>query len=136
MTTLHDTSHIPDGPEYWDALADRIAAFAAVDSGVHANDSASVAPANVMVPGLEWLGQRRAPWIVSAAVLAAAVALIMVSGVRTATPASRLSEAWMLALGPRDPVGRLVNDAVAPPELGALLIATGRAGGGARGAQR
>ena len=93
-----------DDAEYWDALAERVAAGA-------------VRPANT--GALDWLAQSRTAG--SAVLLIAAVAFGF--AIFSASSSTR-DENWTANLAPDDAVGKTIAAPERPPEIGALLLAS------------
>jgi hypothetical protein len=99
-------SRLPDSPEYWDDLARRVRADAAVPLAACAAVSD------------DWFAvlARRAPWLVTASA-AAIVALILVLTAADAPASATWTEG---ALTPREPAGALVAGP-RPPDLQLLM---------------
>lgn len=112
MADLFETTQIPDDPEHWDALAERVAATA-VD--------------RARMNGLHWLASSRAGWLAASLLVAAVLAVVMGPG--RDSSATNVRENWAQALAPADQVGRTIVSRDDPPAIGALLIS---AGGGKR----
>jgi len=102
---LRDTAHIHDDPEYWDALAERIATAAARAS---------------RQGGFNWLASSRAGWVVVCILMVTALTLSVLPVEQTAQKSERVPWAEMLA--PSDEVGRSITVLDGPPPIGALLL--------------
>ena len=111
MTDYFDTGRISDAPEYWDALADRVAAHAARKGSEG---------------GVGWLARSRAGWI--AAVLLLATALSAIALPDDSEAARSLRTEWASAFAPQDEMARAMVLRDEPPAIAALLL--GRDGGG------
>jgi len=110
MPEFFDTTRVPDDPEHWDALAERVAATAAR------------APKR---SGVDWLASSRAGWVAASLLLLAAWALMMPT---ESSSARSFSGEWAQALAPRDDVGKAIMVRDRPPAIGALLLADRRGG--------
>ena len=106
MSELFDTAQVRDDPTYWNALAQRVAERAA-----HASTEQA----------FEWLGRSRASWVVASLLVAAGLALIMLSPNKSLAP-SRIAE-WTDAIAPTDEVGKAIGLPDRPPPIDALLLA-------------
>jgi len=106
MTEPFDTSSIPDGPAYWDTLAERVTR-AAVRRPVAS----------------EWLSRGSAPWVVATS-LACAAALILTLLARPQSQSSASKADWLAALSPHDAIGRSFALSASAPQLGELLAVT------------
>jgi hypothetical protein len=102
---LRDTAHVHDDPEYWDALAERIATAAARAS---------------RQGGFNWLASSRAGWVVVCILMVTALTLSML----LVEPSAQRSERalWEEMLAPSDEVGRSITVLDGPPPIGALLM--------------
>lgn len=109
MNTDFDTTGLHDHPDYWDALAARIAAAAA------RNSKAS---------SLDWLASSRASWITVSLLLLAAWASWTIGAASPSAEGSRTE--WTQALAPADGVGKAIAASDRPPAIGALLIGNQR----------
>ena len=107
-SALFDTARVPDDPQYWDALAERVAAKAADGSKGR---------------GLEWLARSLPNRVVASLLVAAALlsALLVLSSGGKSSVSIRTVE-WVRALAPADDLGRAVASPNGPPALGALLL--------------
>ncbi len=106
MSSLFETTHVPDDAAYWDALADRVAARVC-----HRPNGS----------GLVWLSHSRAGWVAASLLLVAALALIVRSTEESST--RRPNAVWEQMLAPADDVGKAILSQNAPPAIGALLLA-------------
>ena len=104
MPGLHDTSSIPDGAEYWDALAERVAREAA----------------QARVSSIDWVAARPARGIAVATLAGAAAVLLALSSAALSRPG--VQEQWAQALAPSDALARSLSGADAPPALLTLLL--------------
>jgi len=103
MTDLFDTTAIQDDPEYWDALATRIAS----DVGQRAST-------------LDWLAYSRSGLIAACVAVAASLAFVMsTSRLQSSRDAS---VAWTTALTPADDVAKAMLSRQAPPAIESLLF--------------
>jgi hypothetical protein len=94
-----------DDPEYWDALAERIATAAA---------SAS------RRGGFKWLASSRAGWVVVCVLI---VMVLTLSVLPVGPPAqTNMRAPWTEMLVPSDEVGRAIAVPDGPPPIGALLL--------------
>ena len=109
MSELFETTQIPDDPEQWDALADRVAATAVARS----NPS-----------GVQWLANSRAGWVAVSLLAAAVLAFVL----RPGRESTSVRVSWENALAPADDVGRAIVLRDDPPPIGALLISNARGG--------
>jgi hypothetical protein len=94
-----------DDPEYWDALAERIATAAARAS---------------RQGGFNWLASSRAGWVVVCILLVTVLTLSLLPIEPSANSTGRAPWAEMLA--PSDEVGRAIAVPDDPPPVGALLL--------------
>ena len=106
MSRLFDTTPIQDDAEYWDALAERVAANAAIESQGGGS-------------GFDWLTQSSTSWIAASLLLAAAVAFMVA---QTDNSSATSNAEWEQALAPADGVGTAIILRDAPPAIGALLL--------------
>lgn len=107
MREPFDTSSVPETVEYWDALARRVTA------------AAVAAPA-----ASRWLTRGSAPWVVAASLAFAASLVLALPAMR---PAANATSAYsVVAIAPRDAVGRSFASPDAPPSVVELLAATAR----------
>lgn len=105
-----DTTHIPDDARQWNALAERIAATAALRS-----KSGS----------LEWLATSRAGWVGASLLLVAALAMMNPA---ESSPEQSVRGQWAEALAPADDVGKAILSRDSPPEIAALVLGEPRGG--------
>lgn len=110
MPDLFDTTRVPDSPEHWDALAERVAATAARESKLSSFD---------------WLASSRAAWVAASLLLLVAWALMMPT---ESSSARSFSGEWAQALAPADNVGKGIMIRDSPPAIGALLVGERRGG--------
>lgn len=103
MVDLFDTSQIRDDANYWNDLATRV-----VDDVKRDAASSSLA----------WLARPRAIVIAASLLVAAALAISMLSR----TPSSSRDVQWTEALAPNDDVGKTIAVRDGPPPIGALLL--------------
>jgi hypothetical protein len=105
MSDLFDTTEVRDAPEYWDALAERVATAAARESSRSA---------------IDWLANSRAGWVAASLLLAGVLAFIIATAedqsVRSIVPE------WAQSLAPTDDVGKAIVLRDSPPAIGALLL--------------
>lgn len=94
-----------DDPEYWDALAERIATNAARTS---------------RQSSLNWLASSRAGWVFVCILIVTALTLSVLPVEQFAQRSERAPWAEMLA--PSDEVGRSITVPNRPPPIGALLM--------------
>lgn len=111
MPDLFETTQIPDDPEHWDALAERIAATAVDRSSVD---------------GLYWLASSRVGWLAASLLVAAVLAFVVGPG--RDSSATNVSVNWAQALAPADKIGRTIVSRDDPPAIGALLISKAEGG--------
>ena len=92
-----------DDPEYWDALADRIA---------------SAAARRARANGFEWLVQSHGAWVTTLMLAAAALAFMLISETGSV---DRTPRSWSDVVAPTEEIGKtMTHDR--PPAIGALLL--------------
>ena len=104
MPNLFDTLQVRDEAEHWDALAERVTAYARMRSRVGVGD---------------FIGSR-AGWIAAAVMVTAALGLIALRGRTSGGDASR--EDFARQLAPADQIGQAIALNGSPPAIGALLL--------------
>ena len=100
MPELFDTSNIPDRPDYWDGLAQRVSTRAMQRRSTF-----------VMI------AESRISWTAASLAAAAALALLLLPAGSLSTEAPRLGE----VLAPADQLGKVMTGD-RPPLIGELLI--------------
>ena len=105
MPDLFDTRQIPDDDAYWDALADRVAARAALDSDETV---------------LDWFAHSRGSWIAASLLLAAGIAFMVLPVGDPSSPS--LAPALSQSVTPGDDLGKALVSRDVPPSIGALLL--------------
>jgi hypothetical protein len=104
---------IRDDPDYWDALAGRVAAAAA---------------GGTATSGFDWLARSRAAWVAASLV---AVAVVVITRLPADEPsAASFRTALVEVSTPSDDAGTTIVLRDRPPAIGVLLIS-----GGAEGAR-
>ena len=104
MADPFDTSAVPDDQQYWDSLAQRVAAGAVV---------------RARPDFIDWLGNSRASWVAASIIASLVFGLIVAPARRdSAAPASA---DWQNALAPADDIAREVIVSETPPPIGVLL---------------
>ena len=106
MPVLFDTSGIPDQPEYWDALSERVSA-------------------EVQRPASTFrlIAESRVSWTVAGLAAAAAIALLLLP------PRAGANTEMAGLLTPSDRLSKVITSADGPPELGELLMSRPTTGG-------
>ena len=100
MPELFDTSAIPDQPEYWDELSQRVSARA-------------LRPASTF----RLMAESRLSWAAAGLAAAAAFALLLLPPRTSADTGVK----WAELLAPSDQLGKVITATDRPPELGELL---------------
>ena len=106
MPDFFDTDWVHDDPQYWDALAERIAAHVSHQS------KATV---------FSWLAHSPGSLLAACLLLAAALALVLLRNDRSYVKSPSIE--WARVLAPTDDVGRAITLPDGPPAVGALLLA-------------
>ena len=102
---LFEAAELRDEPEYWDAVARRIATTA-----IRSTDGS----------GRGWLGGSRAAWVTVCLVVAAALALTMLPDAESSQTSQRAE--WANVLAPSDEIGQAIVVRENPPAVAALLL--------------
>ena len=102
---LFDTSHIPDDPAHWNALAERVAANATREAAGFS---------------LDWLAHSRASWVAASILLAAALVLSAVPAEDSSAAAFAADVAQ--AIAPSEGVGRAIVSQDEPPAIAPLVL--------------
>ena len=97
------TTEDRDDVEYWDGLANRVAAAVALEGRRNA---------------VQWLAQSRAGWMLTSLLVAGVVAFVLL----TNGPIGNRVQIWSAVITPADEVGKTIALGEEPPAIGALLL--------------